>query len=320
MTRSAKRWLWGLVILAGLIAATRLLIRFPWPETIAALFAMHLPLLLTALALNLLSPLAKGWAWHLLLQPIAPHRWRSAQEATYVGTAVNSISVGVTGDAARVSLLVRRDSVPLRAAVLSVAWTRVVEAIGLALFLVLAPFLLRLPPPLRGLQLAAGAALLTVFALSRFRRWARVIVRLPRVLRGSVATIARMSVGTRLAVPVLFGFANWVVQWATYDLVLRAAGLDLPVGGSLTALLAVNIGGFGRLTPGNLGVVQAAMVGALLPFGVPAERAVAAGLALQAIQVLPILGLAVAMVGWSGVRGLMAAKENGAHEGMDAAA
>ena len=320
MTSSAKRWLWGLVILAGLVAALRLLVRFPWPETVAAFLAMHIPLLIAALALNLLSPLAKGWAWHLLLQPIAPHRWRSAQEATYVGTAVNSISVGVTGDAARVSLLVRRDGVPLRATVLSVAWTRVVEAIGLALFLVLAPFLLRLPPPLRGLQLAAGAALLTVFALSRFRRWARVIVRLPRVLRGSVATIARMSVGTRLAVPVLFGLANWVVQWATYDLVLRAAGLDLPGGGSLTALLAVNLGGFGRLTPGNLGVVQAAMVGALLPFGVPAERAVAAGLALQAIQVLPILGLAVAMVGWSGVRGLMAAKDNGAHEGMDAAA
>jgi hypothetical protein len=53
---------------------------------------------------------------------------------------------------------------------------------------------------------------------------------------------------------------------------------------------------------------------------VPAERAVAAGLALQAIQVLPILGLAVALVGWSGVRGLMAAKVTGAPEGIDAAA
>jgi uncharacterized membrane protein YbhN (UPF0104 family) len=100
---------------------------------------------------------------------------------------------------------------------------------------------------------------------------------------------------------------NWVVQWATYDLVLRAAGLALPVSASLVALLAVNIGGVGRLTPGNLGVTQAAVVAALLPYHVAAERAVAAGLALQAIQVLPILGLAAALVGWSGLRRLMSA-------------
>jgi glycosyltransferase 2 family protein len=301
-----KRWIWGLLALAGLGAALRLMVRFPWPETGAAMAAMHPLLLLAALAVNLLSPLAKGWAWHLLLLPVAPHRWRSAQEATLVGSAINSISMGVTGDAARVSLLVRREVIPVRTAVLSVAWTRVVEGVGLALFLVLAPLLMHLPPPLRGLQLGAAAALATVFVLSRFGRWARLIVRLPRVLRDPVALLARMSVGTRLVAPVLFTLANWVVQWGTYDLVLRAAGLGLPVAASLTALLAVNIGGIGRLTPGNLGVTQAAIVGALLPFGVAPERAVAAGLALQAIQVLPILGLAAALVGWSGLRRLTA--------------
>ncbi len=302
-----KRWIWGLIVVAGLGAAVRLMWRFPWPETGAAMAAMHPLLLLAALGVNLLSPLAKGWAWHLLLLPVAPHRWRSAQEATLVGSAINSISMGVTGDAARVTLLVRREAVPVRTTVLSVAWTRVVEGVGLALFLVLAPLLIRLPAPLRGLQLGAAVALATVFALSRFGRWARLIARLPRVLRDPVAVLARMSVGTRLLAPVLFTLANWIVQWATYDLVLRAAGLGLPVAASLTALLAVNIGGIGRLTPGNLGVTQAAVVGALLPFGVAPERAVAAGLALQAVQVLPVLGLAAALVGWSGLRRLTAA-------------
>jgi len=302
-----KRWIWGLVVVVGLGAAARLMWRFPWPETGAALGAMHPLLLLAALFVNLLSPLAKGQAWHLLLRPVARHRWRSAQEATLVGSAVNSISMGVTGDAARVTLLVRRETVPVKTAVLSVAWTRVVEAMGLALFLVLAPLLMHLPAPLRGLQLGAAVALATVFAMSRYGRWARLIVRLPRVLRQPAALLARMSVGTRLVAPVLFALANWVVQWGTYDLVLRAAGLGLPVAASLTALLAVNIGGVGRLTPGNLGVTQAAVVGALLPFGVAPERAVAAGLALQAVQVLPVLGLAAALVGWSGLRRLMTA-------------
>ena len=315
-----RRWLWGLLALAGLAAALRLLTRYPWAQTLAALVAMRVPLLLEALAVNLLSPLAKGWAWHLLLRPVAPHGWRAAQEANLVGTAVNSISVGVTGEAARVSLLARLADVPVRTTALSVVLTRVVEAIGLALFLVLAPLLLPLPAALRGLQFGAAAALATVFALSRFRRWARVIARLPRALRGPAAELARMSVGTRLLAPALLALANWLIQWATYALVLRAAGLDLSVGASLTALLAVNLGGIGRLTPANLGVTQAAVVGALLPFGVGPERAVAAGLALQAIQVLPILGLAVALVGWSGVRGLMIRKGGDEGVGMDAAA
>jgi uncharacterized membrane protein YbhN (UPF0104 family) len=238
---------------------------------------------------------------------VARHRWRAAQEATLVGSAVNSISMGVTGDAARVTVLARREAVPVSTAVLSVAWTRVVEGVGLALFLVLAPLFMHVPATVRGLQLGAAIALVTVFVLSRLGRWARLIVRLPRVLRQPATLLARMSVGTRLAAPVACALTNWVVQWATYDLVLRAAGLGLPVSASLMALLAVNIGGVGRLTPGNLGVTQAAVVAALLPYHVAAERAVAAGLALQAIQVLPILGLAAALVGWSGLRRLMTA-------------
>jgi uncharacterized membrane protein YbhN (UPF0104 family) len=71
---------------------------------------------------------------------------------------------------------------------------------------------------------------------------------------------------------------------------------------AFTALLAANLGSLGRLTPGGIGLMQAAIVGALLPFGIGAERAVAGGLVLQAIQVLPVLGLAGALVGWTGIR------------------
>jgi len=53
-------------------------------------------------------------------------------------------------------------------------------------------------------------------------------------------------------------------------------------------------------------VMQAAIVGALLPFGIAAEDAVAGGVALQAIEVLPILALALVAVGRSGLQRLMA--------------
>jgi uncharacterized membrane protein YbhN (UPF0104 family) len=305
-----RRLVWTGVGVLGLGIAAAVMGRFPWHAILGALTGMRIGLLAAAAGVNLLSPLFKGWAWHLVLAPVSPQRWRSAQRANLVGTAVNSISVGVTGEAARVALLHRLDAVPLRRAALSVGWTRIVEAIGLALFLVLAPWLVHLPAPLRGLQLGAAGALAAVFALSRFPRWARIIARLPPALRSSAAELARMSFGTRLLGPIMLTFLNWLVQWGSYALVLVAAGIPVRGGMALTALIAVNLGGLGRLTPGNVGVTQAALVGALLPFHVTAERAIAAGLALQAVQVLPILGLAAALEGWSGLREIIAARES----------
>ena len=51
-------------------------------------------------------------------------------------------------------------------------------------------------------------------------------------------------------------------------------------------------------SPANVGVTQAALVVGLLPFGVAPEQAVVAGLALQALQVLPVLFLGAMVTGW----------------------
>jgi len=292
---------WGAATVAGLVAVSVLLLRFPWRTTVQTLEAVNAALLATALLINLVSPLAKGWAWHLLLAPVAPNRWWVAQEANLIGTAVNSVAAGVTGEAARISLIVQRDAVPLRAAVLSVVWTRAVEALGLALFLVLAPFALHLSRTLRGLQLGAGVALVAVLAVSRLRGWQGLIARLPASLRAGAAELAEMSWGGRLIAPTALALVSWAAEWATYHLTLRAVHLPVSYAASFTALIAVNVGGLIRVTPGNVGVLQAAMVGALLPFGIAAEQAVAGGLALQAIEVLPVLALTLAVAGRSGL-------------------
>jgi uncharacterized membrane protein YbhN (UPF0104 family) len=301
MSRLPGRWVWGLLTLVGANVIATVLLRFPWESTLQTLEHVSIPLLLAALCVNLLSPLAKGWAWHYLLQAIAPHRWRSAQEANLVGTAVNSVAAGVTGEAARVSYIVAHDHVPVRPAVLSVVWSRVVEGLGLALFLVLAPFVLDLPPTLRGLQIGGGVALAAVLIASRFRGWDDVIVRLPPGIRAGAAELANMSVEGRLITPTLLALLSWTAEWATYHLALRAAHLPVSFEASFTALIAANVGGLIRITPGNVGVLQAAVVGALVPFGIATEDAIAAGVALQAIQVLPILALAVAVAGRAGL-------------------
>ncbi len=78
---------------------------------------------------------------------------------------------------------------------------------------------------------------------------------------------------------------------------------------SFTALIAANVGGLLRVTPANVGVMQAALVGALVPFGVSAEQAIAGGVALQAIEVLPVLAIALAFAGRAGLARLISPPE-----------
>src|SRR5947208_11390516 len=107
-----------------------------------------------------------------------------------------------------------------------------------------------------------------------------------------------MGTGGRLVWPTAFALYNWATQWATYHLVLRATHVPASLAASFTALIAANLGGLFRPTPANLGVTQAALVVGLLPFGVAPEQAVAAGLALQGLQVLPVLLLGAIVTGW----------------------
>jgi uncharacterized membrane protein YbhN (UPF0104 family) len=306
MTWRVPRSVWWTAGIGAVLAVCVLFFRFPWQHTATILAEVNVGLLTTALLINLISPFAKGWAWHLLLKPVAPNRWWVAQEANLIGTAVNSLSAGVAGEAVRISLVMQRDGVPFRPALLSVAWSRAVEGLGLALFLVLAPFTLHLSRTLRGLQIGAGVALVALLALSRFRAWEGMIARLPVALRAGAAELAAMSWGGRLIGPTALALLSWAAEWATYHLTLRAVHIPASYAASFTALIAVNLGGVVRITPANVGVMQAAMVGALLPYRIPADQAVAGGLALQAIEVVPILALALAVAGWSGLKRLMA--------------
>src|SRR5512140_59494 len=143
-------WKWTrlFLIVAGIIVATLALWRFPWRATLAALAGANVGLLSAALFINLISLVAKGWIWHLLLQPVARSRWRTAQEANLVGAAVNNLSVSVVGEATRMQYLATRDGVPPATVMASILGTRAVEALGLALLLLATPFIGTVPAAL----------------------------------------------------------------------------------------------------------------------------------------------------------------------------
>ena len=292
------RWLWWSLGLLAAGFAVKFLLAFPWRATWTALLEANPWILALACVVNLSSLVAKGWAWHLILKPVAPHSWRVAQAANLVGAAVNNLAVAVVGEAARVRLIAQRAGVPVEAAVWSVVWTRVAEALALALFLVMAPSVLQLDRWLRVVQVGAGMALGVVVLLAWARGWSWLAEQLPAKARSRIAVLGSMGKGGRLFVPTLLGLCNWGTQWATYHLVLQATRVPVTPAASFTALIAANLSGLLRPTPANVGVTQAALAVGLLPFGIAPEQAVAAGLALQGLQVFPVLALGAMVTGW----------------------
>src|SRR5438876_8720584 len=207
---NAARWRWvgWLVALLGVVLALRFFTGFPWRIMFAAVLGANTLWLAIALVVNLSSLVAKGWGWHLILKPVAPHSWRAAQEANLVGAAVNDLSIAVAGEAARIHVIGQRAGVPLGAAASSVVWTRVAEALALAIFLVMAPSVLQLEPWLRALQVGVGLALGVVLLLAWARGWAWLIAQLPGTLGSRLAVLASMGSGGRLFVPTLLGMWN----------------------------------------------------------------------------------------------------------------
>ena len=141
-------------MVTGLLIAAIVMRRFPWRASGSALVGADPLLLFAGLAVNLVSLLAKGWEWRLLLRPVAECRWRTAQEANLAGAAANSISVSVVGEAVRLDHLVAHDRVEVSIALASIVLARAVEGVALALFLVAAPFALDLPESLRRVRWA----------------------------------------------------------------------------------------------------------------------------------------------------------------------
>jgi putative heme transporter len=284
------RWALGAAIVA---AALRYAIRFPWARTWVALATADWSLLALACAANLLSLAAKAGSWHLLLRSHLPVRARTTQAATFAGAAVGSFSVAVSGEAMRLHLLSSRDGVAPADGARSIVASRLVEAaalgIGLAVFAAA-------PSGVSAWRLLAGGTGLTGVALV-------LLGRLPWIrLRQPDGGPARGWNPGGLVAPLGFAMAGWALQWATYHWSIAAMHVAVTPSASMLALLLANLGGALRLTPGNVGVVQGAVMMALRPGGVPASTAMAGGLALQAVQVVPVAAIGTVILGRRGLR------------------
>jgi uncharacterized protein (TIRG00374 family) len=286
-----------------------------WRATTAALRGASLGLVALALASELASVATKGVRWWLFLRSVGSNTPALAVRATFAGAGLSNVVIGHGGDAAKVALVTRALRQPTSRVLATLALDRAWEAFGYGAVLVLTAALTPLPPTIGRLRAAAfgavaalgvGLALLTRTSprpLGRLEERAgseggaaRWSARPGAFLRRFVAALAEFSTPRRSLAAFALSVVVWGTQAATYGFAAAAAGAELGVIGTLVALLTVNLGFAVRTTPGGIGVFQALFVVGSRSFGVPAHTAVAAAILIQAVQILPItlIGLAVA--------------------------
>ena len=297
MTRR-RAWITAVLVLIASPFAVRFASTFPWAQRFDTLAASNWLLLSAAAAGNLASLAAKAGSWQLLLRPFTTSSFGATQSATFVGAAVNSISVSVSGEAARAQLVSSRTGIPFRTAVASLVLSRVVETVGLVVFLALALLLIPLWPGARLMGLALLVIAVVVGLIFRSVPWTR--------WRGSLVTMVAPGNRAMLLGATALTVGNWIVQWFAYHWCIAATHTPTTAALSLGTLVMANVAGVLRLTPGNIGVLQGSLILGMGAFQIPAANALAAGIALQAVQVIPVLVIGLAIVGAQGFRQLAA--------------
>jgi phosphatidylinositol alpha-mannosyltransferase len=274
---------------------------------VEASLAASRPLLLTAgLSLMCLAMLARGVAWHAILQaaPLArPARLADALRGTFIGVLMSATLPARLGEPSRALIVARR--IGRARETLPVILGTLASQMLLNLFVVIVLGAVTLTS-VKGLQghgrpllvlsvtpLAALIALLFAPVIVPGRRSSRA----PREvsLWAEVrAALGRMSRGLRVfcrprqtAVAVGAQLTAWGFQLVSCWLLLDALGLAgrVDLAGAAAVLFAVNLTAVLPVTPANVGIFQAAVVAVLVgAYEVSVPTALAYGIVLQAVE------------------------------------
>lgn len=306
--RLVARVLASAALLALLVLLAR---RLEWSGILRAITAASPPLLAAATLLNLVSLVLKGLAWWLFLRTDGTVRLGVVMRATFAGAALSNLVPWNAGDAARVMFVARATSMHATRVLAALALERVAGIVAGLVLLAVASWLIPLPHRVAHFGDAALAVMVLVgFLLWRLRTdrsgatgatgaagdppstW---LARHARSARAMLQTLRSALATPRFRVAVALEMASWGLQLATYHLEARSLALPVTLGATCVLLLAVNLGFIVRLTPGSIGVFQLAYAATAVALGLPREPAVAAALLLQAIQVVPVTLLGIAL-------------------------
>lgn len=311
------RTTWGrmALVLPAFVAVVALLVwRGPdWGLVADAFQLVVWEWIVAAIALNLLSVVARAAAWDCVIEQAMPPprpRFRTVFSAFGVGLFANAVLPGRIGELARVAVLTRhqeRRADAWATLVGTVFAHRVFDVFPLLLLIGWVLLTAEIPHwALTSLTIFAAAGFgLFAFALASARRHHRSVLEEAGQVRRLV-TMARYGLGVMhaplpAALAIFLQTVGWTCQlfavWAT----MRAFDIHVPLHAAGLVLVLMNVAMLFPLWPGNIGLVQAAVALPLVSYGVPYAKGFAFGIGLQAVEISVGVGVGLIFLAREGL-------------------
>lgn len=283
-----------LVVVALLVARA-----VNWRTVGTVLLSANWKLVALAGLATVATTVIKGIRWWLFLRHSAKISLGQSIRFTLAGIGVNSIVLANAGEVARVGLAAKAGKAPVSKVLGTLASDKIVEIFAFFTMAFVAA-LVQPPENIPHTKLIAGAALVLVPLLvivvwwlsagsiakeAKPSGWRRYVMKLRNFFVHFLAEARKRLQGPDAFYAFILSLISWPAQIATYALGAAAVGVKLPLVGTVAAVVAVNLGGIARATPGNVGVFQVMYALAVAPFGVDRPDALAAAVLIQAIQV-----------------------------------
>jgi uncharacterized membrane protein YbhN (UPF0104 family) len=235
----------------------------------------------------------KAWRWARILAPIRRLPLPRLYEYCLAGCAVSNLIPARAGQAARV-LLVRRDGVPLAAAVGTILLEEIYNVLVLALLALPLPWVLplsaRVSATLRLVAVGAALGVAAAFWLAAAGR-ARPAGLLRRLSEG----LTLLSDTRSTMVVLAQSCAMWLLDIGQILLAMAAVGVAPTFFGATLVLLFVNLLNAVPATPGQIGLFEAGAAAGCIVAGATPEQGIAVGVLYHMMQLIPetVLGALV---------------------------
>jgi uncharacterized membrane protein YbhN (UPF0104 family) len=264
-------------------------------------------IIVAAVVVYAVATLLRGWRWHRILHHNGvPHARADAYALCVVGYAGNNLLPARGGELLRIFLMSERSGARKREVLGTVMAERVLDAVSLALLLVLLS-VVRVantsPGDARTLvALGALAVLALVFGMvlllhrgDRMRRIMRLVVPVARASRRLVSLYGALLLAVTAAIWVLEGVILWLVARARSLAVSPWEGLFVLVLSGFFALIPA--------APGYVGTFDAGVLVGLGRLGIHGGTAVTFALLARFILYAPItvVGLALLVARYGGI-------------------
>jgi uncharacterized membrane protein YbhN (UPF0104 family) len=256
-----------------------------------------------AVAVNLFSVIVRARAWNVVIRQSVPPPWprgRTVFSAFSIGLLGNAALPGRVGELARVAVVTRhvRRRPGTWATIVGTVFAHrlfdVVVAVALVVFTLYTAPIPEWAEPVLAVVVGIGLGLLIAsFLLARKE---------PRPVEDELAPLRRLLRMARHGLTVLrrpgpalaalaLQLVGWVAQLVAVYTAMLAFGIGASIPEAALVLVIMNVVGIFPFWPGNIGLVQAAVAAALLPYGVSYGHGILFGIGLQAIEVSVGIGL-----------------------------